>query len=95
MNDINEQVLNLKSTVFGGDAITTKSYSLRVPLDLNAQIEAITDVSGKSRNQIIIDILNLGLACFIEHLDVHERHQIGEAYDEIKKKLMNELMEQK
>ena len=94
MADINEQVLNLKSTVFGNDAFT-KTYSLRLPLDLTAHVEAITEVSGKSRNLILIDILKLGLTCFTDHLDNVERAEIGEAYHQAKQELMVELMENK
>lgn len=92
MADINEQILNLKSTVFGGDDVF-KAYSLRLPLDLTAHVEAITHVSGKSRNIILIDILKLGLTCFTEHLDNAERAEIGEAYHQMKQELMIELME--
>lgn len=92
MTDINEQILNLKSTVFGGDDVF-KAYSLRLPLDLTAHIEAIADVSGKSRNVILIDILKLGLTCFIDHLDGPERAEIGEAYHQTKQELVSELME--
>lgn len=94
MADINEQILNLKSTVFGNDVVT-KAYSLRLPLDLTAHVEAIADVSGKSRNVILIDILRLGLTCFSEHLDDIERAEIGESYNQIKQELMIELMENK
>lgn len=94
MADINEQILNLKSSVFGNDVVT-KAYSLRLPLDLTAHVEAIAEVSGKSRNIILIDVLRLGLTCFSEHLDALERAEIGESYNEIKRELMIELMENK
>ena len=92
MADINEQILNLKSSVFGNDVVT-KAYSLRLPLDLTAHVEAIAEVSGKSRNIILIDILRLGLTCFTEHLDNEERAEIGEAYHQMKQELMIEMME--
>lgn len=94
MSDINEQIHNLKSTVFGTDS-AGKTYSLRLPLELTSNVEAIVEVSGKSRNVILIDILKLGLTCFVEHLDVAERAEMHEAYDQVKQELMNELMENK
>jgi predicted DNA-binding protein len=94
MADINEQILNLKSTVFGSDDFS-KAYSLRLPLDLTAHVEAIAEVSGKSRNVILIDILKLGLTCFTDHLDNVERAEIGEAYHQVKQELMIEMMENK
>lgn len=92
MADINEQVLNLKSAVFGSEVVT-KAYSLRLPLDLTANIEAIAEVSGKSRNLLLVDIVRLGLTCFNQHLDNEERAEIGEAHHRIKQELMIELME--
>lgn len=94
MADIDQQVLNLKSSVFGGDG-STKAYSIRIPLDLTADIEAIAEVSGKSRNILLTDIIRLGLTCFHQHLDNQELVEIGEAHHRIKQELMIELMENK
>ena len=59
MSNLDDQLKNLKSSVFNADA-TTKAYSLRLPLDLSAHVEVIADVSGKSRNIIMADLFAFG-----------------------------------
>ena len=83
MSNLDDQLRNLKSSVFKTDS-TNKAYSLRLPLDLSAHIEAIADVSGKSRNIIMTDLLRLGVAYFLENLDGIELQQIAEEYEEWK-----------
>lgn len=96
MANVNEQVMNLRSAVFGAPEETgTKTITIRMPLDTKAHIEAVTDVSGKSRSAIMVEILKLGLACFHEHLTEEERVEIVESYYRIKEELLIEEMEGK
>lgn len=96
MSNVNELLMNLRSTVFGvADETATKTITIRMPLDTTAHVEAITDVSGKSRSAIMVEILKLGLACFHENLSDDERVDIAESYQRIKEELIIEMMENK
>lgn len=81
MSNVTQQVNNLKTTLFGADEPAVKAYSVRLPLDLTAYIEAITTVSGKSRNIVIADVLRLGVTCLIDNLDGEQLVSIKEAYE--------------
>jgi predicted transcriptional regulator len=89
MSNLDEQLRNLKSSVFNADA-TTKAYSLRLPLDLSAHVEVIADVSGKSRNIIMADLLRLGVAYFLDNLEGEEAHIMATQYEEWKDSLYAE-----
>lgn len=94
MANVSEQLMNLRSAVFGAaDETATKTITIRMPLDTTAHVEAITDVSGKSRSAIMVEVLKLGLACFQENLSDDERVDIAEAYQRIKEELVIEMME--
>lgn len=80
MSNITQQVESMKTSVFGAD-ISTKAYSIRIPLDLSAEVEAVTTISGKSRNIIVNDLMRLGMACFMEHLDSEQMVNIKKAIE--------------
>lgn len=87
-----QRAMELKESVFGGDSFY-KAYSVRLPLELSAQIEAIAEVSGKSRNTLLTDFFALGLQCFNDHLDSNELSEIFESYDRIHREMLIDLME--
>ena len=71
MINVNEKLMNLKASVFDNSE-NVKAYSVRLPLTLSANVDGIATYSGKSRNLILIDLVNLGLAYFIENLSETE-----------------------
>ena len=71
MINVNEKLMNLKASVFDNSE-NVKAYSVRLPLTLSANVDGIANYSGKSRNLILIDLVNLGLAYFIENLSEPE-----------------------
>ena len=71
MINVNEKLMNLKASVFDNSE-NVKAYSVRLPLTLSANVDGIATYSGKSRNLILIDLVNLGLAYFIENLSEPE-----------------------
>ena len=66
--------MNLKASVFDNSE-NVKAYSVRLPLTLSANVDGIANYSGKSRNLILIDLVNLGLAYFIENLSEPEKYR--------------------
>lgn len=95
MSNVAEQVNALKTNLFGTSETTAKSYSLRLPVDLTAYVEAITEVSGKSRNIVMNDLLKLGVTCLLENLDNKQRSNINKAYEQEKIELYAEHLEGK
>ena len=73
MINVNEKLMNLKASVFDNSE-NVKAYSVRLPLTLSANVDGIATYSGKSRNLILIDLVNLGLAYFIENLSEPEKY---------------------
>ena len=84
MINVNEKLMNLKASVFDNSE-NVKAYSVRLPLTLSANVDGIATYSGKSRNLILIDLVNLGLAYFIENLSETEKFELGEAIDQAEK----------
>lgn len=91
MSDINEKLLNLRSTIFKNEN-TLKAHTLRLPLDLTAQLDALAEYSSKSKNTIATEILDLGMSYFISSLDAAERFEIGELYERHKQQIMRDAM---
>ena len=81
MINVNEKLMNLKASVFDNSE-NVKAYSVRLPLTLSANVDGIATYSGKSRNLILIDLVNLGLAYFIENLSEPEKYELGKAIDQ-------------
>ena len=81
MINVNEKLMNLKASVFDNSE-NVKAYSVRLPLTLSANVDGIANYSGKSRNLILIDLVNLGLAYFIENLSEPEKYELGKAIDQ-------------
>lgn len=94
MSEINEKLLNLRSTIFKNEN-TVKAHTLRLPIDLTAQLDALAEYSSKSKNTIATEIIDLGLAYFISSLAPDERFEINEIYEKQKKLLFAEAMENK
>lgn len=91
MSEINEKLLNLRSTIFKNEN-TLKAHTLRLPIDLTAQLDALAEYSSKSKNTIATEILDLGMAYFISSLDAHERSDIAELYERHKQQIMIDAM---
>lgn len=92
MLNVNEKLMNLKASVFDNSE-NVKAYSVRLPLTLSANVDGIATYSGKSRNLILIDLVNLGLAYFIENLSETEKFELGEAIDQAEKELFAQYLE--
>lgn len=91
MVNLNEKLMNLKASVFDNGE-NVKPYSVRLPLTLSANVDGMAAYSGKSRNLILIDLVNLGLAYFIENLSEPEKYELGKAIDQAEKELFEQFL---
>lgn len=91
MNELNEKLINVRNTVFKDDK-AVKAHTLRLPLDLTAQLDALVEYSNKPKNTIVSEILDLGLTYFISSLDTHEKFELSQLYDLHKEQLMVDAM---
>ena len=92
MINVNEKLMNLKR-LYLIIAKMLKAYSVRLPLTLSANVDGIATYSGKSRNLILIDLVNLGLAYFIENLSEPEKYELGKAIDQSERELFAQYLE--
>ena len=73
MSKKQESLMNLQAALFGKieqDGFgAVRPYSIRLPLQTSSMIEVIAKVSKQSKNQVIIDAIELGLHTFIETME--------------------------
>lgn len=90
MSDLNEKFSNLRKTVLNEQEYL-KPYSIRIPDELSAWIEALADYSRKSKNLIITELLDLGVSYFMSNLDDPVAlHDIRNEFEMIKRDIFVE-----
>lgn len=87
MTDLNSKLQIAKANLLNHDN-SIKNYTLRLPTDLSARFEALAEYSGKPKNTIFAEMIDLGMTYFVSSLDEHERFEIGTLYDEHKEQMM-------
>ena len=89
MNDLNTKLEKLKHTLFKDEKVV-KAHTLRLPIDLTAQLDALVEYSNKPKNTVVAEMLDLGMTVFISSLEELEKYELGLLYDEHKHELMVE-----
>lgn len=88
-----EAILALKSAYLGNDVDngTLKPYSIRLPLRQSAFIEEIAEQNNASRNEIITNLIKIGLSQFLSSL-AHDCPESTESlYIEVEQRVRDEL----
>ena len=84
MSKVEQSVSNLKSIMFGEndkDSSHMVSYSVRLPIELASSVEAVAGISKPSKNQAIVNFLNLGFEVFEQCLEGEEEYTYNQAVD--------------
>lgn len=84
MSKVEQSVSNLKSIMFGEndkDSSHMVSYSVRLPIELASSVEAVAGISKLSKNQVIVNFLNLGFEVFEQGLEGEEEYTYNQAVD--------------
>lgn len=93
MNKVEEGILTLRSAVFGECEQRTigvfHPYSVRLPSDVASKVEVIANASKLSKNQVIINVLRLGFAVFVQDLEGQEEHDFMEAVERMNAQIDN------
>jgi predicted transcriptional regulator len=83
MDKVQEGIMGLRAAMFGEIEQRTigvfHPYSVRLPSDLAAKVDAIANVSKLSKNQVIVNVLRLGFDVFARDLDPNEEREFMEA----------------
>lgn len=83
----------LRSAYYGSENsdVGVKSYSLRLPLSQYAFVEVLASQNGVSRNEILTNLIKLGISEFYNSLgaegaDLHQEveHYIVDEYESLK-----------
>ena len=85
MSKVEQSVSNLKSIMFGDsserDMGHMVAYSIRLPVELASSVEAVAGISKLSKNQVIINFLNLGFEVFEQGLEGEQEVIYNQAVD--------------
>ena len=89
MNDLTEKLIDVQNTLFRDDK-AVKAHTLRLPLDLTAQLDALTEYCSKPKNTVVAEILDLGMSYFISSMTPQDKAELGRLYDEHKNDLIRQ-----
>ena len=93
MDKVQEGIMGLRAAMFGEIDQRTigvfHPYSVRLPSDLAAKVDAIANVSKLSKNQVIVNVLRLGFDVFARDLDPNEEREFMEA---VKRFILNLIL---
>ena len=85
MSKVEQSVSSLKSIMFGESSDRENyhmiPYSIRLPVELASSVEAVAGISKLSKNQVIINFLNLGFEVFEQGLEGEEEMIYNNAVD--------------
>ncbi|MDY5960205.1 MAG: hypothetical protein SPJ53_02550 [Lactobacillus amylovorus] len=83
---MSEALLALKTAYLGNDSEDSggiKSYSLRLPLRQSAFVEILADQNNMSRNEIMVNLIKVGISEFFNTLAKDSPHDLKELQLEI------------